>query len=893
MCHCKRTVLVVDNLQDTLDLIKEALEDDGYKVFTAKTARKAMSIAKTELIHLAVVDVRLRHERSETDFSGLHLAAALPEEMRKIIMTGKRWHDRARVLDRVLERDEQRRLKYCDFIEGSEYRAEHILSSINHAFSNNLPFIRMNLKLKLEPNLAWQTMVRQMKETHWETVKAASNGFAPLEPIRLLQELSCLLFSSSHQKPNLVKFISTTPGYSPCTVAMVRPYFESGPGLELAAKFGPSHSIEIESANFENYVLPYIPNHSRTDIEYGPVYLQKTGALAYDFIGQDGQDVKTVKTLREHYGNPQVSDEDLCKTLTYLFSETCARWYRQRDRVVVKQRQRLDVFYRSQLHLQTSEHMNKLNDAFRSLLNRSRSSVVFKLLRNGSLQVELKGRLNLANEKLRLPDPIKFCLETRNSIQNRKGKLKHPNFFPILDQYAITHGDLHSGNVIVNKQGAAWLIDFYKTGVGHALRDFAELESDIKFTLFTGKVSARYELERALLRPKSLNESLYIEKPSQSQQRALSAIQTIRQLAFELTDIESTKEYYMALLFYALKSIRGFTSGSSNGQSYNPARTHALLSAALLCQRLSSTDSEKLGAVFLAHDYRPAYRKLIQSNLSAYIKRLGFDAVHPLEDQGGNIWLRVAEMIEESDAGFYEISTGNGNVYFELGYGLGKQKPYFALIHKKSKLKRPSLLGGDLLYEYSGEQRLKAHVKGILNQKDKWEDRFTFLRPAFKTKLARVREQNKSVVLLVANTHRQQNELAPLLKNIMERIHQRSVEVISVDQQVNIEQFLLRLRKAQFVVGCLASDRSVKSPDTNAELALALGIAKGMGKKTIILQERNCEVLTDLMSFTVTFRGLNGAVEALDAEINKALPGLRRASKNETGRARTKTAHVS
>ena len=46
-----------------------------------------------------------------------------------------------------------------------------------------------------------------------------------------------------------------------------------------------------------------------------------------------------------------------------------------------------------------------------------------------------------------------------------------------------THGDLHSQNILLDDNGQAWLIDFYRTGAGHILRDLIELETDIKFNL--------------------------------------------------------------------------------------------------------------------------------------------------------------------------------------------------------------------------------------------------------------------------------------------------------------------------------------------------------------------------------------------------------------------------
>jgi thiamine kinase-like enzyme len=44
---------------------------------------------------------------------------------------------------------------------------------------------------------------------------------------------------------------------------------------------------------------------------------------------------------------------------------------------------------------------------------------------------------------------------------------------------AITHGDLHAGNLLIDDSNNIWVIDFERTGEGHVLQDFIELESDL------------------------------------------------------------------------------------------------------------------------------------------------------------------------------------------------------------------------------------------------------------------------------------------------------------------------------------------------------------------------------------------------------------------------------
>jgi len=137
--------------------------------------------------------------------------------------------------------------------------------------------------------------------------------------------------------------------------------------------------------------------------------------------------------------------------------------------------------------------------------------------------------------------------------------------------------------------GRTWLIDFYKTGWGPALRDFAELESNIRYDLVgTESLRIRYDLEKTLLAPSRLNETIALQaNPSPEQVRAVAAIQQLRQLAYALTDTEDVREYYIALLFYALRRVAGFTSTGIDTRSQQAPQYHALLSAAMICDKLS------------------------------------------------------------------------------------------------------------------------------------------------------------------------------------------------------------------------------------------------------------------------------------------------------------------
>ena len=113
-----------------------------------------------------------------------------------------------------------------------------------------------------------------------------------------------------------------------------------------------------------------------------------------------------------------------------------------------------------------------------------------KLRRKGDDTLELSVEQRPA---LSLPNPFAFAFRQKTSQHGS-------DFFPPPSLVAITHGDLHGGNVLVRERGGTWLIDFYKTRRGPALRDFAELECDIKFDrVETNSLRVRHDLEAVRL----------------------------------------------------------------------------------------------------------------------------------------------------------------------------------------------------------------------------------------------------------------------------------------------------------------------------------------------------------------------------------------------------------
>jgi DNA-binding response OmpR family regulator len=69
-------ILITEDDADILELIAFSLENDGFKVFTARTAAEALSVLADEMVDLAVLDVML------PDMSGIELCRRMKQKER-------------------------------------------------------------------------------------------------------------------------------------------------------------------------------------------------------------------------------------------------------------------------------------------------------------------------------------------------------------------------------------------------------------------------------------------------------------------------------------------------------------------------------------------------------------------------------------------------------------------------------------------------------------------------------------------------------------------------------------------------------------------------------------------------------------------------------------------
>jgi len=266
--------------------------------------------------------------------------------------------------------------------------------------------------------------------------------------------------------------------------------------------------------------------------------------------------------------------------------------------------------------------------------------------------------------------------------------------------------------------------------------------------------------------------------------------------------------------------------------------------------------------VFLAHEYEEPWLERLYKELRGFLISKNHIAMHPLDAApGGALWRRIATMIEEADLGFYDITTMNGNVCFELGYSIGARKPYFALVDTGSidRENVPRILEGNWWVTYQAEADLREQVTRVLGSP---LDDLGF----FYESTEPVDSEAGTALLMVANEARQRSDIQPVLQRVLRGMGWQ-VDTIPIERRRDIPRLHRRILEHEIIIGDLASDDRLDSKYANAELALALGIACGAKKKPIILQEETCKILSDMKTLVREFRGKEEAKKALREEL--------------------------
>ncbi len=549
-----RHVLIVDDDPDVRHGVGFMLGLAGYTAHPARSRAEALDCLKSEILHAAILDIRLEGGDA-TDDSGLRLAAELPATLPRIIYTG--YADPA-YLRRALEERGGIRAAHKFVEKGASDAPEQLLSGLADLFTAH---VTVNFDLVIEE-------AALLREFGGRLALPDPHG-PDAEIARDIEEiLRRLFYTRADSAEPAVHSVALTPllpyhlpsatSRSSAIVLRVQPRFKDGDlGRMQVVKLGDIPETQAEADHHRAFVERLATNHY-AQLE-DKACARWVGGLRYSFIGAN--DLEQVMLFSAYYAAHSAADASDC--LARFFQTTYRHILHNKERVTDRDLRR---DYVEALHL-TPEKVR------RALLDYLPEAA-------------------LAETHLTLPE-----LENQTLLNPYAWAVGEEGAFRPCVQAATYvawgHGDFHSHNLLVDGSEHGWLIDCARAGRGHVLRDFVELETDIKFSLLpVTDLSRLWLFESALLTPAHLGQPApALHADDAELHKAYTVICDLRAAARDLIDIDlDMREYYTALFYQTLNVVRlkpdarwgAALPGKAND------RRHALFAAALLAERLNN-----------------------------------------------------------------------------------------------------------------------------------------------------------------------------------------------------------------------------------------------------------------------------------------------------------------
>lgn len=519
-----KQILFVDNDPHLVRSVPRWLRLAGYEVVVACNRAEAEYALAHALFQLAIIDIRVDDDHSDTDTSGFVLARRLPATVPCIFHTA---HDSKENIHEALGR-----IGAEDIIAKDDPEApQKLLTRVDELFHAS---VRVNFELVIEnsPDLC---AVADQLPVAADDVPQPTAQDVMLILRRLFQEAAAVQLA-----PLVTRTTISKSARSSALLFIVQERRLQGTPVPVVLKLGDAVTIAAEAEAYHR-IKAFLGGQRRTQLE-GEAYSRAVGGLVYSLIGASG--TEQVQPLADLFISQPAAT--VAPLLERFFQTTFGRIHADAKPAMLD----LMEHYTAELRLTTA----KLQYAAQALDP--------ALLTSPTLSWPELPRS--------LPNPLYQVLQGD----------KIRSFGTLATQTCLCHGDLHSHNVLVDEEQHFWLIDFARATMSHSLRDFAELETDIKFRALPHQPLADFiTFESALVAPTMWEEEpTAILLPTPLQQ-AFELVTTLRRIARQqLAQAGAITAYQQALFWHTLNVMRLKT--------VEPERKRqALAAAALILER--------------------------------------------------------------------------------------------------------------------------------------------------------------------------------------------------------------------------------------------------------------------------------------------------------------------
>lgn len=520
-----KQILLIENDPHMARSVPRRLKLAGYEVVVAKTVEEARHALDHALFQLAIIDIRVQDDRNDGDTSGFMLARQLPAAIPCLFHTA---HDTKENIREALGS-----IGAEDIIAKDDPEApSKLLARVNELFHNR---VGVNFSLAIHSSIPLSTVARQLART------GQYQGARP--QARDIKLILRRLFHEAAQvnlTPLLAPATSSSHARSGAALLCVQEKRHQGSPVPVVLKVGSKAAIAEEAARYRAS-KPFMGGQRLAQLE-GEAYSRSVGGLLYSLIG--AQEMNTVKPLAEVLFTEE--SHLVINLLQRFFQQTFGQIYEDAQPATLD----LTDHYTAQLGLTVPKLRQRVRQFDPALLTAP--------------------LLSWPELERPLPNPLRLAIQGN----------QFRSFGSVTTRTSLCHGDLHSRNILVDHEQHFWLIDFARSCTSHMLRDFAELESDIKFHVLPPQPMSDFvAFEQALTAPSTWTEEpTAILLPTQLQQ-AFDLIAAVRRIACEQLGLQgSMQEYYQALFWHTINIVRLKTMSTEHKQQ-------AMLSAALLAEQ--------------------------------------------------------------------------------------------------------------------------------------------------------------------------------------------------------------------------------------------------------------------------------------------------------------------
>jgi FixJ family two-component response regulator len=523
-------ILIVDNDERASDIYKELVKHWGYLPVVAQGSGNdllddARKKARKYRCHLALVDMRLIDDSDEDDTSGLDLIEQI-KPAACIVVSG---HGKVSIAMKSVQ--EKGAASFIGKEDGPLAIKKAIETEIQKrsACARKLKIASINLlypvpRTLFDPNIS--------VEYHDQIADALALLFPEAHSLRIEKLLS----------GNSETGMLTAPRPRSIVLKIYEDDFQP-----VIVKFARPHKIEKEVRLFKKYIDRRLVGAFRPTLD-GYTVLWDIGAIKLSYVGN-------ITQTFPHFFQTQPI-EKIERTLEHFFMHTWAEHYKK-----ARKASEISLF---ELYCSVWD-----KDWYQRVLS-------FKPL----VPAEEMG--NELWSRLGVKDPLHWLIENVAS-NDRKKDLSWVKETRV----AITHGDLHADNLLVDDSDHAWVVDFERSGEGHALQDFVELESDLINRIVGSRddIPSFYALCVTVCSMCEIGDNTLLENQSltwdEETLKLLKTIDVIRKLACKCSKIMDAREYLLCLFFNTV-----FRATITQAQTQEKSQKRAFMLASILCSRL-------------------------------------------------------------------------------------------------------------------------------------------------------------------------------------------------------------------------------------------------------------------------------------------------------------------